>query len=139
MGVHDGDGVATAEVFEWAATIPDEIKASGEVARFLNDVASYTVRKNKKDMSSSVECYMAEHGVDGEAAVAAVAALAERAWRTINQSCMEMDPALLPAAQLIVNMTSTLKVIYLGGRDGYSFGSDLNDLITSLFLDPVCI
>uniref|UniRef100_A0A0D9VU95 Terpene synthase n=1 Tax=Leersia perrieri TaxID=77586 RepID=A0A0D9VU95_9ORYZ len=136
MGVHDNKGVATAEAFEWAATIPDLIIASGEVARFLNDIASNKVRKNKKDMSSSVECYMAEHGVDQEVAIAALAMLVEHAWRRINQSCMEMDPVLQPAAQLVVNMTRALEVIYLGGRDVYSFGNDLDGLVTSLFLDP---
>uniref|UniRef100_J3LNZ3 Terpene synthase metal-binding domain-containing protein n=1 Tax=Oryza brachyantha TaxID=4533 RepID=J3LNZ3_ORYBR len=130
MGVHDGEGVATREVFEWVATCPDVMKAGAEVARFLNDIASYTAGKKKKDACSAVECYMAEHGVDGDAAVAAVAALAERAWRTMNQLCVEMDPALL-----MVKFTRTLEVIYLGGRESYTFGGDLNGLIAGLFLD----
>ncbi|XP_040377952.1 eudesmanediol synthase-like [Oryza brachyantha] len=138
MGVGD-DGVATAEAFEWAAAVPDMISASGEVARFLNDIASHVVRKSKKDVPSTVECYMAEHGMDGEAAVAAVAALAERAWRTINRAFLEMDPSLLPAARLIVNLTKMLEVIYLGGGDVYTFGDGLKGLISSLFLKPAIV
>uniref|UniRef100_A0A0E0D0X1 Terpene synthase N-terminal domain-containing protein n=1 Tax=Oryza meridionalis TaxID=40149 RepID=A0A0E0D0X1_9ORYZ len=139
MGVHDDVGVATAAAFEWAtAAVPDAvIAASGEVARFLNDIASHRVEKNEKDVPSSVECYMAEHGVGEEAALAAVAAMAEHGWRTINRALMEMDPGLLPAARLVVNLTRTLEVIYLGGRDGYTFGGDIKGLVVSLFLDPV--
>uniref|UniRef100_A0A0D3FIQ8 Terpene synthase N-terminal domain-containing protein n=1 Tax=Oryza barthii TaxID=65489 RepID=A0A0D3FIQ8_9ORYZ len=142
MGVHDDAAVATAAAFEWAtaAGVPDVvIAASGEVARFLNDIASHRVGKNEKDVPSSVESYMAEHGVGEEAALAAVAAMAEHGWRTINRALMEMDPGLLPAARLIVNLTRTLEVIYLGGRDGYTFGGDIKGLVVSLFLDPVAI
>uniref|UniRef100_A0A0E0KDZ5 Terpene synthase metal-binding domain-containing protein n=1 Tax=Oryza punctata TaxID=4537 RepID=A0A0E0KDZ5_ORYPU len=143
MGVHDHIGVATVAAFEWAtgagATPDVVITASGEVARFLNDIASHSVGKNEKDVLSSVECYMAEHGVGEEAALVAVAALAEHGWRTINRAFMEMDTGLLPAARLIVNLTRTLEVIYLGGRDGYTFGGDIKGLVVSLFLDPIAV
>jgi len=132
MGAGD---MATREAFQWAIGVPDVVTASGEVARFLNDIASYKKGKNKKDVASSVECYAKEHGTSGEEAVTAIAGMAEHAWRTINRSCMEMDSAMLPAAQLAVNLTKTLEVIYLGGRDAYTFAADLKDLVVSLFLN----
>ncbi|BAS84294.1 Os03g0362500 [Oryza sativa Japonica Group] len=137
LGVRDGDGAATAEAFGWAAAVPALARASGELARFLNDVASYRTGRSGRDMASTVECYMAERGVGGEEAVAAVAAMAERAWRTINRECVEMGGRadhLLPAARLVVNLTRMLEVIYLGGRDGYTFGADIKDLVTNFFL-----
>jgi hypothetical protein len=48
---------------------------------------------------------------------------------------MEVGGALLPAARLVVNLTKTLEVIYLGGRDAYTFAGDLRDLVVSLFLN----
>uniref|UniRef100_A0A0D9VU90 Terpene synthase N-terminal domain-containing protein n=1 Tax=Leersia perrieri TaxID=77586 RepID=A0A0D9VU90_9ORYZ len=126
MGVHNGDSLATVEAFEWAATVPNVVSASGEVARFLNDIASH-------------KCYMIEHNVGEKEALAAVAALAEHGWRTINQEFVEMNRRLLPAAQLIVNLTRTLEVIYLGGRDGYTFGGDIKGLIYVCVLDPTCV
>jgi len=132
MGAGD---LATREAFEWAIGVPAVVSASGEVARFLNDIASYRKGKNKKDALSSVECYARERGVSGEEAAAAIAGMAEHAWRTINRSCMEVGGALLPAARLVVNLTKTLEVIYLGGRDAYTFAGDLRDLVVSLFLN----
>jgi len=132
MGAGD---MATREAFRWAIGVPAVVSASGEVARFRNDIASYKKGKNKKDVASSVECYAKEHGTSGEEAAVAIAGMAEHAWRTINRSCMEMDSALLPAAQLVVNLTKTLEVIYLGGRDAYTFAADLKDLVVSLFLN----
>ena len=134
MGVGN---VATKEAFDWAAAVPDVVSASGSVARFLNDIASYKLGKSKKDMASSVECYIKEEGVTGEEALEVIAGLAEDAWKTINQACMEIDPVLLPAAQLVVNLTRTLEVIYLGGRDGYTFGGDIKSIISALFLRPL--
>ncbi|KAK3151678.1 hypothetical protein QOZ80_3AG0249120 [Eleusine coracana subsp. coracana] len=133
-----GDLVATKEAFEWASAVPDVVIASGEVARFLNDITAYKKGKNKKDVASSVECYAKEHGLAREEAAAAITAMAEHAWRRINRACMEMDRALLPAAQLVVNLTKTLEVIYLGG-DAYTFAGDLKDLVNSLFIKPVPI
>jgi hypothetical protein len=48
---------------------------------------------------------------------------------------MEVGGELLPAARLVVNLTKTLEVTYLGGRDAYTFAGDLRDLVVSLFLD----
>jgi hypothetical protein len=80
---------------------------------------------------------MMEKGVTGEEAVAAIAAMTEDRWRTMNKACMEMDRALLPVAQLVANIARSNEVIYLHGRDGYTFGSHVKDLVTALFLDPI--
>ncbi|KAF8647287.1 hypothetical protein HU200_065438 [Digitaria exilis] len=94
---------ATQEVFEWLG-------------------------KHKKDMPSAVETYMIENGLTGEEAVAEIAALLENRWRILNQTSMDIDRSLLPGAQVVVNMARTNEIIYLHGRDAYTFGDDLKDL-----------
>jgi hypothetical protein len=93
--------------------------------------------KNKKDVASSVECYMREKGSTGEEAVAAMAAMTEHQWRVLNRACMETDRTLLPGVQLVASVARTCEVMYLHGRDGYTFGSHAKDLVTALFLDPI--
>lgn len=93
--------------------------------------------KNKKDMPSSVETYMVENGLTGEEAAAEIAALLENRWRILNQTGMDIDHKLLPAAQVVVNMARANEIIYLHGRDAYTFGADLKDLVTKLFLKEV--
>nr|CAB3480264.1 unnamed protein product [Digitaria exilis] len=131
------EGQATEEAIEWALGMPDMYFASGEIGRFLNDVASYKMGKNKKDVASSVECYAQEHGVTGDEAAEAIAEMVELAWRRINKGALEMGRALLPAARIVTGMSSTVEVMYLGGRDGYTFGRDIKDIIVRLFVDPV--
>ncbi|TVU46961.1 hypothetical protein EJB05_06535, partial [Eragrostis curvula] len=101
--------------------------ASGRVGRFLNDMASYTLGKNRKDVVNNAhEGYAKEHGVTGADAFAAIVRMTEDAWRTINRGCMEMDdPAMLPAVRLaVVDLTRSVEIMYVGGRrDAYTFGS----------------
>ncbi|KAF7034320.1 hypothetical protein CFC21_045353 [Triticum aestivum] len=130
--------IATQEVFEWMSVpVPDTVRAGALIGRFLNDISSYKLGKNKKDMGSTVECYKLEKGSTGEEAVAAIAAMNEHMWRVLNQTYMEVDRALLPAAQLVVSIARTCEVIYLRGWDGYTFGSHAKDLVKALFLDPI--
>uniref|UniRef100_A0ACD5VAJ1 Uncharacterized protein n=1 Tax=Avena sativa TaxID=4498 RepID=A0ACD5VAJ1_AVESA len=134
---YDG-AVATKEVFDWmSAPAPDVVRAGAAIGRFLNDISSYKLGKNRKDMASSVECYMQEKGSTGEEAVAAIAAMTEHWWRVLNRACMETDRALLPAVHLVTSIARTCEVMYLRGRDGYTFGSHAKDLVTALFLDPI--
>lgn len=88
-------------------------------------------------MPNSVECYAKEHGVTGDEAAEAIAEMVELAWRRINKGALEMGRALLPAARIVTGMSSTVEVMYLGGRDGYTFGRDIKDIIVRLFVDPV--
>ncbi|CAM0908248.1 unnamed protein product [Alopecurus aequalis] len=131
------DDVAAQEVFEWVYTVPVMVRAGCQVTRFLNDMSSYKLGKHKKDMPSAVECYMIENNMTGEEAMAAVAALLENRWRVLNRETMEIDRVLLPAAEVVVNMARTNEIIYLKGRDAYTFGGDLKELVTAVFLKTV--
>uniref|UniRef100_A0A0D3FIR2 Uncharacterized protein n=1 Tax=Oryza barthii TaxID=65489 RepID=A0A0D3FIR2_9ORYZ len=117
MGVHDRDsdgGVATKEAFDWACAILDLLLASGE-----------KVGKNRKDVQSLVETYMTEHGARGSGG-GGVGARVEA-----------VSLELLPAAQLLVSLTSTMEVVYLGGKDGYTSVSLLKGVIPDLLLGPI--
>nr|TKW17904.1 hypothetical protein SEVIR_5G399532v2 [Setaria viridis] len=103
----------------------------------VNTCDDMQLGKSKRDVASSLECYMKEHGMAVEDAMAALAAMVEQAGRRINQACMELGRGLLPAAQLVVNMTRMLEVYYLHGRDGLTYGRELKELITFLFLKQV--
>ncbi|RLN23652.1 hypothetical protein C2845_PM07G29830 [Panicum miliaceum] len=129
--------VVSKEAFEWAYSVPDMVRASGEMGRFLNDIASYKRRKNMKDVASTVECYMKEHGATGEEAVMAIGRMVEQAWRRINRAYMEMDRTVEPAARLLLGMTRMLEIYYLHGRDGLKYGRDIKELVAFLFLEQV--
>ncbi|XP_022685314.1 (-)-germacrene D synthase-like [Setaria italica] len=93
--------------------------------------------KCDKDVASTVECYMREHGTTREEVVAAIAGMVEHAWRRINKACIEVKPAVEPVVRCLLNTTRVLEAYYLHGRDGLTYGRDLKELITFLFLKDV--
>jgi eudesmane-5,11-diol synthase len=135
-----GDSAPTRADFEWFQSMPDMVVACGQVGRFINDMAAYTLGKKKKDVANTHECYMKEFGVTEEEAFLAIKAMAEHAWRTVNKGCLEMADNTTAARKtvhaIVVDLVRSMELIYLGGkRDAYTYGS--TDLITSLYLKPV--
>lgn len=94
--------------------------------------------KNKGDVASSVECYINEHKVTGEVAIAKIAPLLEDAWKTTNQARFE-HRALLQAVQRVINLTVSMPFLYDESKDAYTFGTHLQKTIESLFVKPIPI
>ncbi|WVZ56917.1 hypothetical protein U9M48_007383 [Paspalum notatum var. saurae] len=134
-----GDDVATKEALEWATNGTDAAKAFAEVTRFMNDLASFKRGKNKNDVASSVECYINEHGVTAEVAVAKIDSMVEDAWKTINTARFEHNELLLPAVQRVVNLTVSMPLMYGDKKDAFTFSDGLKGVIKRLFLKPVLL
>uniref|UniRef100_A0ACD5XFU7 Uncharacterized protein n=1 Tax=Avena sativa TaxID=4498 RepID=A0ACD5XFU7_AVESA len=130
-----GDTV-TKEALEWALGCTDAVRACAEVTRFMNDLASFKRGKNKNDVASSVECYISEHGVASEVAIAKINSLIEDAWKTTNQARFEL-PGLLPAVQRVANITISMPFMYDDKTDAFTFSSRLEGTIKRLFVNPI--
>uniref|UniRef100_J3LWV4 Terpene synthase n=1 Tax=Oryza brachyantha TaxID=4533 RepID=J3LWV4_ORYBR len=131
-----GDAV-TKEAFEWA-TSSTAIIACAKIIRFMNDIAAFKRGKNKGDISSSVECYMTENQVTSEVAFSKLYSLIEDEWRTLNQARYEHHE-LLPVVQRVVNFAVAIMFFYDERKDAYTFSSYLQEIVRSLFVNPVCM
>ncbi|CAL4934527.1 unnamed protein product [Urochloa decumbens] len=127
---------ATIEAFEWAMRGADAVASFGEIARFMNDIASFKRGKNKNDVASSVECYMNEYNVTSEVAITKIGYLIEDAWRTANQARFD-HPDLLPAVQRLINLIVSMPFIYDSEKDIYTNGKDNKEMIERLFINPI--
>ncbi|XP_044322471.1 tau-cadinol synthase isoform X1 [Triticum aestivum] len=128
---------ATKEALEWALGCTDAVRACAEVTRFMNDLASFKRGKNKNDVASSVECYISEHGVASEVAIAKIGSLIEDAWKTTNQARFELPELLLPAVQRVANITISMPFMYDDKTDAFTFSSRLEGTIKRLFVNPI--
>ncbi|KAG2551933.1 hypothetical protein PVAP13_9KG443500 [Panicum virgatum] len=150
-----GDDVATKEALEWATSCTDAVKAFADVTRFMNDLCSFKRGKNKNDVDSSVECYISEHGVTADVACAKIDSLIEDAWKTANRARIEQNE-LLPArpghgvhgptrsdpviaVQRVVNITTSMPLMYGDKKDAFTFSDGLKGVIKRLFLEPVLL
>ncbi|VAH27234.1 unnamed protein product [Triticum turgidum subsp. durum] len=128
---------ATKEALEWALGCTDAVRACAEVTRFMNDLASFKRGKNKNDVASSVECYISEHGVASEVAIAKIGSLIEDAWKTTNQARFELPKLLLPAVQRVANITISMPFMYDDKTDAFTFSNRLEGTIKRLFVNPI--
>ncbi|KAG2540774.1 hypothetical protein PVAP13_9NG595900 [Panicum virgatum] len=121
------DHVNVLEAFEWAIGSTDAIRASGEVSRFMDDMADFKRGRNKMDVATSVECYMKEHNVTGEVALAKIGSFVDEAWKTLNQALFDHRSLPLPVLQRVTNFAMSIMLIFLDQRDGYTNSKEFKD------------
>lgn len=130
-----GDTIIKSAV-EWVAGVPDVVIAAGKIVRFMNDIAAFERRKCKGDAASSVECYIHEHSVTGEEAIARIYELIEDEWRTLNNARFE-NRALLLALKRIIGLALSTSLFYDNRNDMYTASRHLHKTIESLFVKPI--
>uniref|UniRef100_A0A0E0GMD5 Terpene synthase N-terminal domain-containing protein n=1 Tax=Oryza nivara TaxID=4536 RepID=A0A0E0GMD5_ORYNI len=112
--------IVTEETLEWAIGNNDAVRAGGEVARFMDDMAAFKNGRNKLDVASSVECYIKEYNVTSEVALAKIGSLVEDAWKTINQAHIDRRE-LLPFVHRVTNLSRSMAILFLDKRDAYTY------------------
>ncbi|CAL4914377.1 unnamed protein product [Urochloa decumbens] len=129
--------IATKEVFEWAiGNNKDVIRACGEMSRFMDDMADFKRGRNKMDVATSVQCYMKEHNVTGEVALAKIGSFVEDAWKTLNQTLFEHHD-LLPVLQRVTNFAMSLMIIFHDQRDRYTNSKELKEILKGQFVNHI--
>uniref|UniRef100_A0A0E0I863 Uncharacterized protein n=1 Tax=Oryza nivara TaxID=4536 RepID=A0A0E0I863_ORYNI len=133
------DDVVTREAFELATQHNSAVLACGKILRFMNDIAAFkSGRKNKGDATSTVECYMNEHKVTGEEAIARIDSIIEDEWKTLNEVRCE-HPQLLPAVQRVMNLAISVPFFYNKRSDAYTSSKYLHKIVECLFVTPIPI
>lgn len=130
------DDAIMKQALEWVAGVPTIVVAGGKIVRFMNDIAAFKRRNCKGDVVSSVECYVNEHSVTGNTAIARIVTLIEDEWRILNQARFE-NRALLPAQQLIIGLALSASLIYDNKNDAYTVSGHLWKTIEGLFVKPI--
>ncbi|KAL6650290.1 hypothetical protein ACP70R_009215 [Stipagrostis hirtigluma subsp. patula] len=130
--------VATKDAFEWAISCTDAVRASGEVTRFVDDLAAFKHGKNKMDIATTIECYMHEHHVPDEVAIAKMESLVEDAWKTTNQAHFERG-TLLPVVKRVANLTRSMAFLFQNKRDAYTFSKYNKETIEQQFVKSITL
>ncbi|OEL13007.1 Alpha-humulene synthase, partial [Dichanthelium oligosanthes] len=128
--------VATKEAFEWAIGNTDAIWACGEVSRFMDDMSAFKNGRNKMDVASSVECYIKEHNVSSEVALAKIGSFVEDAWKTLNQAPFKY-PTIFPVVQRVTSLAKSMTLLFLDKRDAYTYSKDFKDTLKRHFVKHI--
>ncbi|KAF7012872.1 hypothetical protein CFC21_027021 [Triticum aestivum] len=124
---------------EWVLGYPDVVMACARIGRLMNDLAASSKPRNNRDVANCMECYASEHKVTEEVAFAAIDSMIEDEWKTTNQARFKHGHDLLPAVQRVINFTLSGPVYYGDRKDAFTFSSHLEDIIKSLFVNPIPI
>jgi hypothetical protein len=90
------------------------------------------------DVVTSVECYMKEHNVSAEVALAKIGSFVDDAWKTLNHALFEHH-ALLPVLQRVTNFAMSIMIIFLDQRDGHTNSKELKETLESQFVKHIPI
>ncbi|KAL3322567.1 hypothetical protein AABB24_039925 [Solanum stoloniferum] len=130
--------VATKDAFDWIATEPPILVASGIIARLLNDLVSHEIEQERGDAASGIESYMNEYGVTKEKAHMEIRKIIANYWKDLNEDYLK-HIVVIPRVLLMVmlNLTRTAEFVYKD-EDAYSFSNNnLKDVISMLLIHPI--
>ncbi|CAI0441021.1 unnamed protein product [Linum tenue] len=143
---------APKEDFDWLFSLPRMLVVSSDHCRLRDDMVSHEFEQKRGHAASSIQCYMKEHGVGKEEAMAAVRGIAEDDWKIMNGEILRLlnpptgrdDVAAAAAAvvpnhdvlQILVGLANVMETLYKE-FDGYT-NSDTStkDMLMALFVTP---
>ncbi|XP_038903296.1 alpha-farnesene synthase-like [Benincasa hispida] len=132
--------LGTQQAVQWVTSMPNILKASTVICRFMNDMVSHKFEQERGHVASAIECYMEQNSASEYDAINALHKQIDDSWKDIVENyCVVTTNDEVPRAVLrrVLNLTRLFNVIYKDG-DGYtqSQGST-KAYIKSLLVDSV--
>nr|QEV81847.1 terpene synthase 8 [Prunella vulgaris] len=123
------------EEFDWFLSNPPILRASSIITRLMDDLAGYGSEKKL----SAVHYYMNENGVTKEEAITELSKQVNKAWKDLNEECVEQKAASNAILKCVMNFTRVIVVLYTD-KDGYGDSRyKTKEMIKSLLVDPITI
>lgn len=132
-----GMDFATKREFEWLNMMPRMLRASQEICRLVDDIATYKIEKGRGQKSTGVDCYIKEKGVAMEKAINKIDEMVVDAWKYINENFKKPFPCSKEVLLIILNLSRIIDVAYKNYEDGYTEPEKvLKPLIVAMFVEP---
>lgn len=90
------------------------------------------------DVATSVECYINEHKVPDDVAIAKIESLDQDAWKTMNKAHFE-HRSLLSLVKQAANLAMSMEYLFLNKRDAYTFSEYNKGTIEKLYVKPIVL
>ncbi|KAI4356606.1 hypothetical protein L6164_000616 [Bauhinia variegata] len=125
------------DIFKWLTSNPKIVRASTIVTRLMNDIVSNDLEQERGHVSSAVQCYMKEHGVQKQDAIDELKKQVTKVWKDVNEEFLDPTQVPKPLLMVVLNLTRVMDVLYKDGDcHTHSHGSTKN-YIKALLLNPV--
>ncbi|KAG8368252.1 hypothetical protein BUALT_Bualt15G0026000 [Buddleja alternifolia] len=128
--------LVSKEEFDWVVSKPSMILATVPIGRLMNDMTGHGFEQK----ISAVDCYMNENGASKEEAFAEFKKQIKKAWKDINQECLQ--PTAVRGTILVraLNFARLMELTYGHGEDAYTNSKNkTKGYIQYLFVEPVSV
>ncbi|KAK6157136.1 hypothetical protein DH2020_011384 [Rehmannia glutinosa] len=127
--------LVTKEDFDWFSREPLLVRASATIARLMDDMVGYGFETKL----SAVQCYMNHYGASEMEAFAEFQEQVKKAWKDINQECLQKTTVSFPILMNVVNLARAINLLYMD-EDGYTNPkAKVKDYIKCVLIEPVTI
>ncbi|KAL0443445.1 UNVERIFIED_CONTAM: Germacrene-D synthase [Sesamum latifolium] len=125
----------TKKDFEWVTSEPLAVIASSAVCRLTNDVVGYGFETKR----AAVHCYMNQYGVSKEEAIVEIRKLTKKAWKDMNQECLQPTPVSVPVLTRVVNLARIIHLFYAYADEYTNSKINIKDIIYDVLVEPVTV
>ncbi|KAH9625008.1 hypothetical protein KSS87_022934 [Heliosperma pusillum] len=129
---------ATEDAFLWLLSEPHVLQSVYRLCRFMDDIVSHELERQREHIPSAVECYMKQYNVTASEACEKLGIEVKNAWKDINQAYLDPKAPPRPVLMLILNLTRVMELLY-AGEDIYTHPHKMKPLVASLLLNPLLI
>nr|QBA83619.1 terpene synthase [Mentha x piperita] len=119
--------------FDWITGEPPILRAASVICRLMDDMVGHGIEQK----ITSVDIYMRENGCSKTEAFGEFWKRVKKAWKDMNEECLEPRPASMPILTRVLNLARVINLLYVG-EDAYgSSSTKTKDFIQSVLVDPL--
>nr|QEV81848.1 terpene synthase 9 [Prunella vulgaris] len=127
------DPPITKQDFDWITSEPPLLQAASVICRLMDDMVGHGVEQK----ITLMDIYMKEKGCSKMEACNEFWKQVKKAWKDINEECVEPRAASMEIILRVLNLTRVINLLYVG-QDSYgNSDSKTKNLIKSVLVDPL--
>ncbi|XP_065851286.1 terpene synthase 5-like [Euphorbia lathyris] len=121
----------------WIRNNPEIAVGSSLSLRLLNDIDGVlTDETNRGEFPKAVDCYTIQYGVSQDEAIKAIKKILENKWKEMNEDLLK--PTMVPRILLKYTLNyGRMSILFYQGTDLFTYGHNMKEHITSLFINPL--
>ncbi|RLN05052.1 hypothetical protein C2845_PM13G04240 [Panicum miliaceum] len=128
--------IITKEVLDWLLAYPELLKCFTTFVRLSNDIASTEREQTGGHHTSTIQCYMLQHGTTMHDACEKIKELIEDSWKDMVKLYLTPTEQPKVVAQTVVDFARTGDYMYKK-TDAFTFSHTIKDMVALLYVEPI--
>ncbi|XP_011090538.1 germacrene-D synthase-like [Sesamum indicum] len=127
--------LVTKEDFDWVTSEPLIVRASSIICRLMDDMVGFGFEQKV----TAVDCYMNEYGASKKDTFAEFRKQVKKAWKDINEECLQPTPVSMPVLMRVVNLARVINLLYERGDEYSNSNTKTKKVVRYVLVEPVAV